>query len=320
MSGLLLALDFGGTKLSAGVIERKAESWRGLKRAPSQAGATAEDDLALMSALADDLLAGERPAAVGVSFGGPVDAPEGRVRFSDHVPGWEDVPLRARLEARYGAPVSVDNDANTAALGEYVYGAGRGCHSLLYVTVSTGVGGGWILDGKVWRGFDGMAGEIGFTVADPSGPECVCGARGCVECLASGPGLALYARELLSAEPERGRLLRQHASDTPEHLTAQQVSAAAAAGDELAWAALERAAWALGLGLGNAVNFMNPQRVVLGGGVSKSGARYWRKVYETARETARAQAALDLVPAALGDDAPLWGAVALAEALSGDPK
>ena len=315
MTNLLLALDFGGTKLSAGVIERAATSWRGLRRVPSQPGATAEDDLALMTVFADDLLAGERPAATGVSFGGPVDASKGRVRLSDHVPGWEDLPLRERLEQRYGAPASVDNDANAAALGEYVYGAGRGCHSLLYVTVSTGVGGGWILDGRVWRGFDGMAGEIGFTVADPDGPECLCGRRGCVECLASGPGLALYARELLRAEPERGRLLREHAGEDVAHLTAQQVSVAAAAGDELAWAVLERAAWALGLGLGNAVNLMNPQRIVLGGGVTKSGARYWRKVYETAREVARAQATLELVPAALGDDAPLWGAVALAETL-----
>ena len=133
-----------------------------------------------------------------------------------------------------------------------------------------------------------------------------------MERLASGPYLAEYARELLSAEPERGEELRKRVENL-EHLTAQQVSAAAAAGDSLAWQALERAAWALGLGLGNAVNLMNPQRVVLGGGVTKSGTRYWSKVREVARATARTQATLDIVPAALGDDAPLWGAVALAE-------
>ncbi|CAN5885187.1 ROK family protein [soil metagenome] len=314
MSDLLIALDFGGTKLSAGVAARGETAWRGLKRAPSKPGATAEDDLTLMTSLADELIKGDRPAAVGVSFGGPVDAPHGVVRLSDHVPGWEDYPLQERLEQRYNVPASVDNDANVAALGEYVYGAGRGCHSLLYVTVSTGVGGGWILDGKVWRGFDGMAGEIGHTVIDPNGPMCFCGKRGCVERLASGPYLAEYARELLDAEPAQGRLLRGQVEDL-EHLSAQQVSAAAAAGDDLAWQALERAAWALGLGLGNAVNFVNPQRIVLGGGVTKSGERYWDKVRSVARVTARDQATLDLVPAALGDDAPLWGAVALAEAV-----
>ena len=313
MSDLLLALDFGGTKVSAGVAERGQSVWRGLRRAPSKPGATAEDDLELIVTLAGGLLAGERPAAVGVSFGGPVDVVRGVVRLSDHVPGWENYPLQAWLETRFSAPASVDNDANVGALGEYVYGAGRGCHSLLYVTVSTGVGGGWILGGRVWRGFDGMAGEIGHTVVLPNGPECFCGQRGCVERLASGPYLAAYALELLSAEPKRGRILREQAAN--EHLTAQQVSAAAAAGDDLAWQALERAAWALGLGLGNAVNFVNPQRIVLSGGVTKSGARYWDAVREVARATARAQATLDLVPAELGDDAPLWGAVALAEGL-----
>lgn len=314
MSDLLLALDFGGTKLSAGVVGRGETTWRGLKRAPSKPGATAADDLALSAALADDLLRADRPAAVGVSFGGPVDAARGVVLLSDHVPGWENYPLKERLEQRFSAPTNVDNDANVGALGEYVYGAGRGCHSLLYVTVSTGVGGGWILDGRVWRGFGGMAGEIGHTVADPNGPECFCGKRGCVERMASGPYLADYARELLAAEPERGGLLREQVDDVKQ-LTAQQVAAAAAAGDGLAWKALERAAWALGLGLGNAVNLINPQRVVLGGGVTKSGARYWDMVRRVARATARAQATLDIQPAELGDDAPLWGAVALAEAL-----
>ena len=312
MSDLLLALDFGGTKLSAGVAARGETTWRGLKRTPSKPKATAEDDLTLIGSLADDLLKGERPAAVGVSFGGPVDAVSGVVRLSDHVPGWENHPLQTLLETRFAAPASVDNDANAGALGEYVYGAGRGCHSLLYVTVSTGVGGGWILDGKVWRGFDGMAGEIGHTVVDPNGPECFCGKRGCVERLASGPYLAEYALELLAEQPEQGRLLREQVGADLATLTAQHVSAAAA-GDSLAWQALERAAWALGLGIGNAVNFVNPQRVVLGGGVTKSGERYWEAVRTTARAAARAQATLDLKPAELGDDAPLWGAVTLAE-------
>ena len=173
MSDLLLALDFGGTKLSAGIAVRGETVWRGLKRAPSQSGATAEDDLALSAALADELLAGDCPAAVGVSFGGPVDAARGVVLLSDHVPGWEEYPLKERLEARYGVPASVDNDANVGALwANTSTETGRGCHSLLYVTVSTGVGGGWILDGHIWRGWRGMAGEIGHTVADPNGPEC----------------------------------------------------------------------------------------------------------------------------------------------------
>lgn len=311
----ILALDFGGTKLSAAVLEQGQKRWRALERAPSRAHATAADDLSLSSRLAAEVLAGARPAAVGVSFGGPVDAPRGVVRLSDHVRGWEEYPLKEHLEDHFGVAVSVDNDANAAALGEFTYGAGRGCNSLLYVTVSTGVGGGWVLGGRVWRGDDGMAGEIGHTLADTSGPPCYCGKRGCVERLASGPYLAEYALELLKAHPDEGGELRTLVGGDVEAVTAKHVAEAAAQGDALAWEALERAAWALGVGLGNAANLINPQRVVLGGGVTKSGARYWRTLREVARGTARSQIRLEIVPAALEDDAPLWGAVALAEAL-----
>ena len=127
---LILALDFGGTKLSAGLLERGSRAWLDKGRGFSEAGATAENDLSNMSALAQKLLAGRAPAAVGVSFGGPVDAREGRVLLSDHVAGWEDVALKKRLEALYRAPVAVDNDANVAALGEAAYGAGPGLRQL----------------------------------------------------------------------------------------------------------------------------------------------------------------------------------------------
>lgn len=311
---LVLALDFGGTKLSAAVLERGKSRWRAHRRAPSPPAATAGDDLRLAQALAAEVLDGERPAAVGVSFGGPVDASRGVVRLSDHVPGWENYPLREHLEAHFGAPASVDNDANVAALGEFVYGAGRGCRSLLYVTVSTGVGGGWVLGGRVWRGAGGMAGEIGHTLADGCGPPCYCGKRGCVERLGSGPFLAEHARDLLAERPEDGAELRALVQGEIGIVTAKEVAEAAEAGDALAWEVLGRAAWALGVGIGNAANLINPERVVLGGGVTKSGARYWERLREVAGATARPQIRLEIVPAALGDDAPLWGAVALTEA------
>lgn len=316
---LLLALDFGGTKLSAAVLERGEARWRALQRAFSPPVATADDDLRLIRELAAKVLGPERPAAVGVSFGGPVDAARGVVRLSDHVPGWENYPLKAHLEDHFGAAVEVDNDANVAALGEFCYGAGRGCESLLYVTVSTGVGGGWVLGGRVWRGFEGMAGEIGHTLADTGGPTCTCGKRGCVERLASGPYLAAAARQLLEARPDAGAALRALVHGDVSAVTAREVAQAASQGDALAWEVLERAAWALGVGLGNAANLVNPQRIVLGGGVTKSGERYWGHLREVAQATARAQLRLEIVPAALGDDAPLWGGVALAAARLGDP-
>jgi len=310
---LFLVLDFGGTKHTAAVIAAGEREWRACRRVFSPPGADAAYDLATMRALAWELLAGERPAAIGVSFGGPVDASTGTVRLSHHVPSWENTPLRAILEAEFGAPASVDNDANVAALGEHRFGAGQGTESLMYITVSTGVGGGWVLNGQPWRGAEGMAGEIGHTVVDPHGPLCLCGKRGCVERLASGPYIAQRAREWLETQPERGQVLRELAGHDLQAVTAQLVSQAAAQGDGLAWEALEVAAWALGVGIGNAANLVNPQRFILGGGVTKAGERFWEVVRRTARQTALPEVHFDVVPAALGDDAPLWGALALAE-------
>lgn len=320
---LLLALDFGGTKLTAGLTASGERRWRAHRQVPSPPGSNAQSDLENMMALAQGLLAtAEAPlAAVGTSFGGPVDSAQGLVLLSHHVPGWEKVPLREWLEERLGVPAVVDNDANAGALGEHRFGAGQGCDSLMYITVSTGVGGGWILNGWLWRGADGMAGEIGHTVVDPDGPLCLCGKRGCVERLASGPYIAQRAREWLRAQPDRGWALRALTGGDPsvpsgqavEAITAELVSQAAAQGDDLAWEVLEVAAWALGIGIGNAANLVNPERFVLGGGVTKAGERFWEVVRRTARETALPEVHFDVVPAALGDDAPLWGAVALAE-------
>ena len=177
-----------------------------------------------MRSLIDSLLKGEKPDAIGVSFGGPVDATTGKIRLSHHVLGWENVPLRDLLEEEFGVPAGVDNDANVAALGEYRFGAGQGYDSLFYITVSTGVGGGWILNGQLWPGSEGMAGEIGHMVVDPSGSVCLCGKRRCVERLASGPYMAQDVREVLLNEPQRhrerrGEILRELVGDNLELIT-----------------------------------------------------------------------------------------------------
>ena len=314
MTELILALDFGGTKHAAATVGRGERAWRARRQAAATTGGTMADDMALMLRLAAEVLAGERPAAVGVSFGGPVDFEAGTVRLSHHVRGWENMPLARRLADELGAPALVDNDANVAALGEYRFGAGQGCDSLLYVTVSTGVGGGWVLGGQIWRGHDGMAGEIGHTVVDPAGPRCLCGKRGCVERMASGPYLAKDARGLMAADPERGAALLALAGGDAAALTAQHVAQAAAQGDPLARELLGRVGHSLGVGLGNAANLMNPQRFVLGGGVTKSGELFWESVRAAARATALPEVQFEIVPAGLVDDAPLWGAAALAGA------
>jgi glucokinase len=324
---LILALDFGGTKLAAATVNIGSRKWLRYERCLSPVGADASTDLEIMRSLIYSLLQDTKPAAIGVSFGGPVDASTGTVRLSHHVAGWENIPLKALLEDEFSVAVGVDNDANVAALGEHRFGAGQGYDSLFYITVSTGVGGGWILNGQPWRGAGGMAGEIGHIVVDPAGPVCLCGKRGCVERLASGPYMAQNVREILEnvdapgasrrVPPSRqvrqgGEVLRGLVGDNLTLLTGQLVSEAAAAGDDLAKEVLHKAAWAVGVGIGNVANLMNPQRFVLGGGVTKAGEDFWQVLRQVARETALPEVDFEIVPAILGDDAPLWGAVAIA--------
>ncbi len=304
MTDLLLAFDFGGTKLTAVLsdtdhITPGQQAWLDLRRAFSPPDGDAHFDITTMMKMGHDLLGSREPVAIGVSFGGPVDYETGSVRLSHHVPGWENTPLKALLETEFGAPVRVDNDANAAALGEHRFGAGRGHDSLFYITVSTGVGGGWILNGEPWRGHESMAGEIGHTVVDPQGPICLCGKRGCVERLASGPYMA---GDLAEVRGGRG---------AEEIVTGKRVAELAAAGDEAAQRILRRGAWALGVGIGNAANLVNPGLFVLGGGVTKSGEVWWQTVRRSAREMALPEVHFEIVPAQLGDDAPLWGAIAM---------
>lgn len=315
MTTWLLAFDFGGTKHTAGLIAQGVPEWEAHKRAFSPPAADAQYDIETMIGMGRELLGGRKAAAIGVSFGGPVDAARGVALLSHHVPGWEDTPLATRLADAFAAPVQVDNDANVAALGEHRFGAGRGYDSLLYITVSTGVGGGWVLDGRIWHGANSMAGEIGHTVVDPQGPRCLCHKRGCVERLASGPYMAQDARQRLQQNRDQGAILRAMVDNDLDRITGEVLSQAAAAGDEVATEILQRGASALGTGIGNAANLLNPERIILGGGVTKSGAAWWQTVRAVARKTALPQLSLEIVAAQLGDDAPLWGAVALAENL-----
>ncbi|MCC5637293.1 ROK family protein [Nostoc sp. CHAB 5844] len=314
---LILALDFGGTKLAAAVTQVGTDEWLRYERRLSPINGNATTDLEIMRSLIHNLLQDETPNAIGVSFGGPVDATTGTVRLSHHVSGWENIPLKDLLEKEFGVSASVDNDANVAALGEHRFGAGKEYDSLFYITISTGVGGGWILNGKPWRGNAGMAGEIGHMVVNPAGPVCLCGKQGCIERLASGPYMAQDAKEYLLKEANhfQGKKLRTLVNDNLDLITGKIISEAAAQGDELAINILQGGALALGMGIGNVANLINPQRFILGGSVTKSGEIWWKTVQKTARNTALPEIDFEIVPAALGDDAPLWGAVALAETI-----
>jgi len=251
-------------------------------------------------------------AAVGVAAPGPLDPWTGVIRFAPNLPGWHDVPLRDILHQRLGVPVYLGNDANLAALGEMRFGAGQGFTHLIYITISTGIGGGIIVDGRLLLGQQGFAAEVGHHAVEAEGPTCYCGNVGCLEALASGTAIAREARVAVAAGEETQ--LRAMCDGDIWTLSARLVAEAAQEGDHVARDIITTAGYYMGVGIVNLLHLFNPQRIVLGGSVTKAGELLFDPMWSVIRE--RAQAAyledFDVVPAALGDDVGIWGAAALA--------
>jgi glucokinase len=322
MTMRLLALDFGGTKLASARIDVNIIDVDdsnpvvvAIRRAATPPDASASREV--MWQLADRVAEGAVIDAVGVSFGGPVDATCGVVRASLHVRGWDNYPLAAAVSQRYGVPCAVHNDANAGALGEQRWGAGRGLADVLYVTVSTGVGAGLILGGRLYTGAHGSSGELGHLLVSENGPLCSCGRRGCLEAIASGPSIARAARDALRARPGHGGPLRASVgadrSDAVDlaGLDARAVAAAAQRDDEVALAVLAEAGRALGIGLAAVVSVCDPAAIVLGGGVIKSGEPLLGPARAVLRERAFAEPP-QLLTATFDLEAPLYGAAAAA--------
>ncbi|MGB9755058.1 ROK family protein [Roseiflexus castenholzii] len=306
---LVIGLDFGGTKLAAGLVDLTHGVVLARRTIPTPVAAGAPASLDAMLAMARELM-DSAPApvqGVGVSFGGPVAADGRTVRFSMHVAGWEQMPLAARIEALLGLPAAVANDGDAAALAEFHFGAGRGVQHLLYLTVSTGIGGGIIIGGRLHRGERAWAGEAGHQTLKPDGPPCPCGRNGCLEALASGLSIAREARLRLRGPDGAFSVL---ATIPPDALTAQHVAEAAAAGDALARAVWDEAMGWLGIGIASAANLLNPGRVVLGGGLTRAGALLFDPVRHVVAQRAM-DPELSIVPAALGDDVGILGGAAL---------
>lgn len=297
MSGPALALDIGGTKLAAALVGPQGRVHRRTTVATPPGG----DSAAIWSAvttLIDDVRHGVEVCGVGGGCGGPMTWPEGTVSPLN-IPGWREFPLRDALAARFpGLPVRVHNDAVCVAVGEHWRGAGRGSSDVLGMVVSTGVGGGLILGGRVVDGASGNAGHIGHVVVEPDGPDCACGGQGCLEAIASGPAVAAWA----IARGWRG-----------PGSTAIDLAYDAQAGDVVAGQALARAGHALGVGIASAVQLCDVDVVVVGGGVAQAGAL----LFDPLDAAYRHHAGLDFARrtrvrvAALGPDAGLVGAAAL---------
>lgn len=306
MTPHILGLDFGGTKLAAGVFDVSRELLLARRVCPTPSGG-APISLQYMLSMAHELLH-EHPDIrhVGVSFGGPVEADGRIIRLSMHIPGWENFALVKYLEQALQLPTRMANDGDAAALAEQRLGAGRNTTTLLYMTASTGIGGGIVINGRIHRGERGWAGELGHIVLDPHGPPCPCGRNGCLEALASGLSIARDMRTAL-LNPTHMSMLH----DLPlEQLSARDVANAAHAGDALArqvWFAAMR--W-IGCGIGSAANLLNPGRIVIGGGLTRAAELFFEPVgAEAARRSMDPE--LVIVPAAFGDDVGILGGVAL---------
>ncbi|MBK9740667.1 MAG: ROK family glucokinase [Actinobacteria bacterium] len=268
--GLSIGVDIGGTKILAGIVTDEGDVVSTARRPTPRNDAN--DVLDLVAEVVNELVESTPEPIVGVGLGvaGLVDADRSRVYFAPNL-RWSQVPVRALLEASTGLPVVVENDGNVAAWGEYVYGAGRGVRDLILVTVGTGIGGGIVIDGALFRGAHGVAGEIGHINAVPDGRPCGCGRNGCLEQYASGNALVREAR-LLAAErrSEAGALLAL-GDGTPEGVQGVHVTEAAKAGDPVATEAFSVVGTWLGRGLADLAATLDPEVFVIGGGVSDAG-------------------------------------------------
>lgn len=274
-----LAIDIGGTKFSVALFHGDVMVRRESLATDREGGK--EWMLARIAEIVDGWQ--DKPDVCGIGFGGPVDFPSQKVTLSTHVGGWQSFDLPGWVREQFQVPVIMDNDANVGALGEGAFGAGKNCDPLFYMTLSTGIGGGIVGDGRVWRGADSYAGEIGHLTIRPDGPECLCGARGCLERMCCG----------LWLERDHGRSAKELVEDA-EFVSRYVVN--------------------LALGLKACVMLLNPARIVIGGGIAKAGEKLFGPLRAELRRqvTSWSRARLDVMPAALGDDSVLYGALVLA--------
>lgn len=309
---LTIGVDIGGTKVAAGVVDEKGQVVARLKReTPSKNPDATEDTIA---GVVNELAATYDVQAVGLGAAGFIDSERSTVLFAPNL-AWRNEPLRAAVQKRVGLPVVVENDANAAAWGEARFGAGRGEAHLIVVTVGTGIGGGIVLDGELYRGRFGIAGEYGHMRVVPEGVRCGCGNKGCWEQYASGNALVREARELAHTDSPLATRMLELAGGRPEGITGPTVTIAAKEGDPAAVELFEEVGQWLGVGIAALVAVLDPGAVVVGGGVSEAGQLLLHPTYDSFHKTLtgrgyRPEAELRL--AELGNEAGLIGAADLA--------
>ncbi|HZS23551.1 MAG TPA: ROK family protein [Gaiellaceae bacterium] len=307
--GFVLALDIGGTKVAAGVVGPDGTSHSflvapsGTERGPD----AVLDDLFKLGrrSVAESDVPWTEVTAVGIGCGGPLDAARGVLLAPPHLPGFRDVPVASLAESAFERPALLENDGTAAAAAEHRFGAGVGARNMVYLTISTGVGGGAVIDGQLYRGAAGNGGEFGHVTVDWHGRTCRgCGRRGCLEAFVSGTSICERAAEGMEPSSSLAAL---------EAPTAAHVVAAAEAGDAYARRVWDETIEALACGLTSIVNLFEPELVVLGGGVTRAGAALLDPVRTAVRAQAMAPAGrtVEIVPAALGDRVGVVGAAAI---------
>ena len=306
-----------GVELCASTARAALVSASGEVVARRESAFAAEDIAAQVARLVAELrdASPARVAGVGVGLPGLVNPQTGRVVISSDLPAVVRGDLRAELSAATGLPVTLDNDANAGAMGEYTSGAGRGSRNMFYVTIGTGIGGAIIIDGKLWRGASGFAGEFGHITIDPEGVECTCGNVGCLETVASAPNIVRRTHE---------RLLRDSTSSLSrlglnKDFTAADIAHAARDGDDFAALMMERTGRSIGTAIAAVINLLNPERIVMGGGVMDAGELILDPIIrEAGRRSFQPNfESTQIVAATLGPDAAPIGAALLARDAQG---
>lgn len=309
-----IGIDVGGTKIAAGLVNRTGEI---LHRYTTRAHAEQQPEVVIRAIeeayrclIKESGVAVADIEAVGLGFPGNTNGPAGIVLVSSNLPAWNRFPLRDTLRERLGVPVVLENDTNLGAVGEHRYGAGRGTRNMGYVTFSTGYGLGIIINNSLYVGHTGTAGEVGHAVIEIGGPPCTCGKNGCVMAYASGVGISRMAYEQINAGADT--LLRQVVPPDGRRFPGEAVVAAAQQGDAVAREILRKAGYYAGAGLSMIVEILNPELIVVGGGLVRIGPLLWDPMLAAMREHTQPELwdSVRVVPWRLGDDLGIIGAAA----------
>jgi glucokinase len=304
----IISVDIGGTQLRSAAYRQDQREPFAQKRVKTKA--SEPDTFGRLVKLIEEIwFKAEKVAAIGVSSPGPVDPHTGVIMFAPNIKEWRDFPIAEKLMRHFGVPAYLDNDANLAGLAEWKFGAGRGHHNVLYLTISTGVGGGVIINDRLLQGYHGLAGELGHTTVQEGGPLCGCGQRGHLESYSSGTGIERFVADQLKA----GRVSVLHPN---KKNSAFDISEAARQGDALSIEAYQIAGKYLGIGVANFLHVFDPSVVIFGGGVSQSGPLLFDSFEASLKERVihpRYLEGLVITRVELGDDSGLLGARALAE-------